>query len=514
MRTTTIILLLLNWTCLLAQSTSINSWAKKEKLISQLKKQFTISEYDRADIIMPFNKDTILMAGYLSDFTIGNSPKNVVYRTTNGGTTWELIKFKGDAWIYNADFQKDGKIWMGGSDEFVHFSSDYGTSWSLMPKPFKPTDRVLSIYMLDSLNGVAGGLSGKLAITMDNWKTTKQIPTPLNQKKYTTSNKWVEDRIDQIQMSDSILLINQSSHVFFSNINKINWKEFNIPIYRFEINKRNKIIKLLSSKDEEYYIDYRFISQQSAVDSTIMLNDTLKHSNILNLIPFLNSEINLIKITSRSFYPHENSGGKSKVAKYKEIIRNFTVSDKQKINILKNILLTNERFSQLRFGSFTFSQLDLDDYSDFYNKKLQERKKEIALRGDSTLHYEIENKNFSNPNLTLENLSQKMLESLYYFHKYYPSNNDSREPFISIEVINKNSECLKITSEEAVLCGLPWTLEFKGDKVKSYDNRMTEFVKSLLKKGSINYNKLLGGELIYRLIELKVRLEMEFKNGY
>jgi len=98
MRTIVIIMtLILNWTFLIAQSTSFDSLRTDEKLISQLKKQFTLTEYDKADIVMSFNKDTIVIAGYLSDFKVGNSPKNVIYRSKNGGTTWEIIKFTGDA---------------------------------------------------------------------------------------------------------------------------------------------------------------------------------------------------------------------------------------------------------------------------------------------------------------------------------------------------------------------------------------------------------------------------------
>src|SRR6478752_1834399 len=71
MRTIAIILtLIVNWNFLIAQSTSIDSLRTDKKLISLLKKQFTLTEYDNADIVMSFNKDTILIAGYLSDFSV------------------------------------------------------------------------------------------------------------------------------------------------------------------------------------------------------------------------------------------------------------------------------------------------------------------------------------------------------------------------------------------------------------------------------------------------------------
>lgn len=106
-----------------------------------------------------------------------------------------------------------------------------------------------------------------------------------------------------------------------------------------------------------------------------------------------------------------------------------------------------------------------------------------------------------------------MFESVYYHNMKYPWSFDSYEPYIKIELINENSESIKITSENAVLLGLPWTLEYNETKIYSYDNRITEFVKLIITPKSNYYNRLLGGELIYRLIEERIDEELEYKNG-
>jgi hypothetical protein len=53
---------------------------------------------------------------------------------------------------------------MGGSDNIIHYSDDFGETWESRIEPFNPSDRVLLIFMVDSLFGVAGGLSNGLAI--------------------------------------------------------------------------------------------------------------------------------------------------------------------------------------------------------------------------------------------------------------------------------------------------------------------------------------------------------------
>ena len=106
-----------------------------------------------------------------------------------------------------------------------------------------------------------------------------------------------------------------------------------------------------------------------------------------------------------------------------------------------------------------------------------------------------------------------MFNSVFTKYEYFPSLNSS-QPNIELQIINKNSEKLKITSKNASLFALPWTLEFYGTEILSYDTKITEFVKSIIEINSNYYDKLLGGELIYRLIEEKINNEIKYKNGY
>lgn len=515
MRTTAIIFtLILNWTFLIAQSTSIDSLTIDEKLISQLKKQFTLTEYDHANIIMPFNMDTILIAGYLSDFTVGNSPKNVVYRTMNGGITWELIKFKGDAWIYNTHFQKDGKVWMGGSDEYVHISNDYGTTWTVKPKPFKPINRVLSIYMIDSLNGIAGGLNNGLAITNDNWQTTRQIPSPLDQKKFTITKNSARSRIDKIAILDSLILINQNDHIYYSKLNPIEWKEFNIPVSDFSLDKSNKQWSIFSIGNKVYVISSRLNLIKTYARTDEYFKSGESNNPPISLEDFFSSEIVALKTKAVKYDFDKMSGGCMPFRIYKENVKEMKTTDKERISSLKEILSTTINYPKPLSQSFVFSEQDFAFYEDFYNQIKKNRKEEKVWGGDFTSLLNIEGEYFISPKQTVTNINQSLLDSVYKTLSFNTSLFEKNEPYIILNLINSKSDTLKITSENSNLFSLPWTIEYKGQSFQTYDTRITAYLITLLPKDYNYYYKLFAGELIYRLVEQRTINELEYKNGY
>ena len=231
-------------------SNQLKAQNSEDSIITSLNQSYKLSEYDNPSIQIRFNNDTIIVAGYLEDLS-NSKPRhekktNVIYKTLNGGLNWKQIKFNGDAWIYDAYHKKDGKIWMGGSDNYIHYSNDFGETWSKKPKPFNPVNRVLSIFMVDSLNGIAGGLSNGLAITKDNWKTTQQIESPIDQRKFKILEQSSRNRIDEIAIVDSVILINQNDYIFYSKRDSINWQKFNIPVTGFSINQEKSEITLHS----------------------------------------------------------------------------------------------------------------------------------------------------------------------------------------------------------------------------------------------------------------------------
>jgi hypothetical protein len=88
----------------------------------------------------------------------------------------------------------------------------------------------------------------------------------------------------------------------------------------------------------------------------------------------------------------------------------------------------------------------------------------------------------------------------------------NHEPSIKIWVVNNRSDTLEITSEAAQLFSLPWKLRYKGKQFHTFDSRINSYLKTKLSGNFNYYEKLLGGELIFTLIEQKTIDDQEYQN--
>lgn len=61
--------------------------------------------------------------------------------------------------------------------------------------------------------------------------------------------------IDKVQIIDSIILIDQNSHIFYTKLTPVEWKSFNIPVGDFAVNKTQQTLKLFSVRNKVYELD-------------------------------------------------------------------------------------------------------------------------------------------------------------------------------------------------------------------------------------------------------------------
>jgi len=403
---------------------------------------------------------------------------------------------------------------MGGSDEFVHYSNDYGTTWTKLPKPFKPSDRVLSIYMTDLNNGIAGGLSNGFAITNDNWQTTRQIPSPLDQNKFTITKNSARNRIDKIVILDSLILINQNDHIYFSKLNPIAWNEFNIPVSDFSVDKLNKQLSIYSIGNKVYVLSSRLDLIKTYLRTDEYLNSGEPENQPFSLENFFSSEINIIKVKAVKYDFDKMSGGCMPFPIYKESVMEMKVNDAETILSLKEILSTTSNYIKPLYQSFAFTDQDFASYDNFYSQTKKKRKEEKVWGGDFTSLLNIESGYFITPKETVTNLNQSLIDSVFKTFSFNALLFENNEPYIILNLVNSKSDTLKITSKNSTLFSLPWTLEFNGQTFQTYDTRITEYLRRLLPKDYNYYDKLFAGELIYRLVEQRTINELEYKNGY
>ncbi len=473
-----------------------------DSIINSLKASFKLSEYDHPQHIIGFNKDTVLVAGYLSG--------DAVYQTFNGGKIWRMQHFNGAAWIYDFCFRTDGKAWMGGSDEYVHYSHDYGTTWVTLPKPLSPVNRVLSIYMEDTVRGIAGGLQDGLAVTANNWQTAWQVPTPLDQKMYTISKGSSRNRVDAAGMLGSVLLVNQNEHIYFTRTANISWQPFNVPTTGFSINQADHTIRLFGIAGNEYVLDSNLALLKKEKNGE-RYYFSLPPNDTFGLAPFIGAGIKSIKIKAVGFDFDKMSGGCMPFALYKEKVRHRTIGNKESISRFIDILYNTETFLSPEAGMFEFSEDDWTDYQNYYHKTLQQRADEKKWGGDFTAELPIDGDDFTNPKQAAKILNQALLDTVYRTFAYRYFTFTASEPYLVLTIVNDNGDTVRISSKNAGLFSLPWTIEFKEHSFNCYDTRITAFLRRYLPKDYNYYNKLFAGELIYRLIEQKMIDRLVYK---
>lgn len=514
-------------------SNQLKAQNSEDSIITSLNQSYKLTEYDKPSIQIRFNNDTIVVAGYLEDLS-NSKPRhqkktNVIYKTSNGGLNWKQIKFDGDAWIYDAFHKNDGKIWMGGSDNYIHYSNDFGETWSKKPKPFNPVNRVLSIFMVDSLTGIAGGLSNGLAITEDNWNTSKQIETPIDQSKFKILNPSARDRIDDIAIVDSIILINQNDYIFYSKRDSINWTKFNIPVAGFSINQEKSEITLHSRNGKFFVLDKKLdLLKESQED--YLWEEIERDSTKLNLQPFFETKINTFDITSTKWLfdkrVHMGAIYKSDIQKGKildnkdKLVFKSKGFEKKSLEISKDNIQTLLQDKNLKVElselskHLAFTTKDFSHYETFVEGIKKERIGKENWGGNFTSQIELTNSEFQDFQNQNSYLKQNYISSVFN-QVYLPFElGQERIDFIELRIQNNNGNEIVIDNKKAGFYSLPWTITYGNKSMDTYNPKISELVRSILPTEFNNYEKLLGGELIYKLIENEIIDNLEYKNGY
>ena len=219
------------------------------------------------DRISFFNKDTAIITGYIS----GNekSRKSGYYLTKDAGKTWKLLDYGGNAWIYDVFVDNKGNAWMGGSSGEIFFSDDYGQHWKKLNSPYNSYSRMHSIFMLNETDGISGALHNDIYITSNNWKSSKKIESPFDQKKY-INDRGYGDKIEKVLIWNDFIVVNQSGFIHYTKAYKIDWQPFPMKVYDFELDKETnilfaitdslKVITLSSPTEFELLTEQRLLS--------------------------------------------------------------------------------------------------------------------------------------------------------------------------------------------------------------------------------------------------------------
>lgn len=506
---------------------STKSFGQSDDIISSLKKKFNLTEFDRSTERIEFNKDTILIAGYLGD---GKNPiKNIIYKTTDRGLNWRQIRFSGDAWIYDSHHDKEGNVWMGGSDNNVHYSPDFGDTWQRKPAPLVPTNRVHSIFMVNSKFGIAGGLHNGLALTRDNWNSAKQIPTPLDQKKFRILSNSSRDKIERSAIIDSIILINQNEHIYFSKLKSIQWTEFNVPVIDFSVDIMSKEI-ILQSRNGKFFVLSPQLNLIRTYQEDFTLEPIMDDSITLETGNFFKTKIKSVSIKSVNWV-FDKPGHmvaiykpNTQEAKFIEKAGVYHFKSKKKSNgklqFTSTDLTTVFNSTQVNFPvgkirqNLSFTDLDMKNYKELLINEKQKRKEDKEWGGDFTSLIPLDTDQFSTIDSVIIKNNFKYIESIYNRLNFTLPFINNQSNNLEIVIVNDRNDTLKISNESSLLYSLPWKIRLGGQSIHSFNPEITRFIRSILPTDFVNYQMLLGGQLIFELVQERIIDELEYKNSY
>lgn len=168
---------------------------------------------------------------------------------------------------------------IGGSNGKMYFSNDYADTWTKYSSPFSRHKRLESFDKYKNMT-IVGAHTNGLKISKNGFKKFKTIKTPYDAKAYTTKDRYWKGRFYTTNLiNDSILIVNQSQHVFYLNYKtrKVNWSKLSPNLINFcfdnetknviGITKERKIVlfgndlsykkEIFSIEDEEYLLDIK-----------------------------------------------------------------------------------------------------------------------------------------------------------------------------------------------------------------------------------------------------------------
>ena len=170
------------------------------------------------------------------------------YLTEDQCKSWSQLLMDKKLTLEQICMDAQGHAWLTGSgyDHILFYSDDKGKTFTPLKLPVAPTDWALvtTLDMRDGQYGLAG-LNIKhdtfpLLLTEDNWRTTKQISTPMGNGK----------NIDKVLLWNDLWIIRQGKEVFFTSSQNILWQHFPIKVTDFYLDRETNKLIAITDKNE------------------------------------------------------------------------------------------------------------------------------------------------------------------------------------------------------------------------------------------------------------------------
>ncbi|MBK6760519.1 MAG: hypothetical protein IPM83_08920 [Ignavibacteria bacterium] len=213
-------------------------------------------------------------------------------RSRDRGRTWEKIRLPHDTIAVSVTSDTKGRIWVACTNGDLIHSSDMGWSWTVLRSSPPDSGLMSSIMMLDSLKGVALTTHNMVAITADNWKTSRLMPAPkayIPSVYYTRLNTF---HIPEVLLLNDVVYVTRPDQICYCSASDTVWHRLTPTIFQLSFDRANRraigiteegaILALHSPREYDTLATHNFIRVLDPViidgqDVAVLIDNTLWH---------------------------------------------------------------------------------------------------------------------------------------------------------------------------------------------------------------------------------------------
>ena len=170
------------------------------------------------------------------------------YLTEDRGKSWSQHPMGERLTLTQICLDAQGHAWLAGSGygDILYYTNDKGKTFTPFQLPVAAADwaKVTALDMRDGQYGLAGldiNLDTfHLLLTEDNWRTSKQIPTPLGNGK----------EINKVLLWKDLWVIRQGKEVFYTSSQNLQWQHFPIKVTDFYPDRENGSLIAITDNNE------------------------------------------------------------------------------------------------------------------------------------------------------------------------------------------------------------------------------------------------------------------------
>lgn len=198
------------------------------------------------DKVSFFDADTAIITGSINVDSV-NPSSNGLFRTTDAGANWSYIISDGNYNLNCAAIGPKGMAWSTSHSGAILHTTDYGRSWRRLKVMNDSAMQVGTIFMVDSARGASCSYGNRLYFTNDNWSTSTDIETPLDQHP-NHAEHYCHTRISRIAFWDEYIIVKQNCRLYYSDTSVVDWHAFPTELLMFEIDtSTNTLVAITDS---------------------------------------------------------------------------------------------------------------------------------------------------------------------------------------------------------------------------------------------------------------------------